>query len=65
MITWKKDKTLGYMYSTNVNHPNASINGKIYEHVYLMSQCIGRALDAATCYDQLNFSGRVIWVNTF
>ena len=54
MIKWKKDKVLGYMYSTGIEHPNASSNGKIYEHVYVMSTFIGRALNKDECVHHID-----------
>ena len=54
MIKWKKDKALGYVYSTGVDHPNASSNGKIYEHVYVMSSFIGRALRKDECVHHID-----------
>ena len=54
MIKWKKDKVLGYMYSTGIDHPNASSNGKIYEHVYVMSSFIGRALNKDECVHHID-----------
>ena len=42
------------MYSTGVDHPNASTNGKIYEHVYVMSNFIGRALNKDECVHHID-----------
>ena len=35
----------GYRYITKVGHPNASTNGKILEHTFVMSEHLGRPLD--------------------
>jgi len=35
----------GYRHITKVGHPNSSINGKIQEHTYVMSEYLGRPLN--------------------
>lgn len=44
-----KDKTLGYMYCYDPNHPSANGSGKIYEHVHVMEEHIGRRLNPDEC----------------
>lgn len=39
-----KDKSLGYMVAYNPTHQLANKAGKVYEHIYVMSQSIGRIL---------------------
>lgn len=35
----------GYRHITKVGHPNSSINGKIQEHTFIMSEHLGRPLE--------------------
>lgn len=40
----KRCRRNGYVFLSLPNHPNADSQGKVYEHVVIMSQQIGRAL---------------------
>ena len=53
-INWKTDKTLKYKYATGVKHPNATSNGKIYQHVYVMSEAIKRPLNKNECVHHID-----------
>lgn len=41
-MDFKLNKTLGYMYCYNPNHPLANKAGIVYEHRYVMSNHLGR-----------------------
>lgn len=43
-MIFKKDITLGYMYAYEPTHPLANKAGKVYEHIYVMVNHIGRKL---------------------
>lgn len=44
-MKFKKDKTLGYMYVYDPNHILANKSGKVYEHIFVMVNHIGRLLN--------------------
>ena len=43
------DKTLGYMYSYDPTHPLANKAGKVYEHIYVMTNHLKRPLAENEC----------------
>jgi hypothetical protein len=48
-VNFKMDKTLGYMYSYEPTHSLANNSGKVYEHIYVMVEHIGRELKPDEC----------------
>lgn len=48
------DKTLGYMYSYSPTHELANSVGKVYEHVYVMVNHIGRKLLPTECVHHID-----------
>lgn len=54
IMDFKLDKALGYMYAYNPSHPLANKAGKIYEHVYVMSNHIGRKLKQNECVHHID-----------
>jgi len=45
-MKFKIDKVSGYLYCYNPSHYAANRSGKVLEHVYVMSESIGRKLNA-------------------
>lgn len=48
-MKFRIDKGTGYMYCYNPAHYTANNAGKVLEHVYVMSESIGRKLDKGEC----------------
>lgn len=48
-MDWKIDKTMGYEYAISKGHYLASSNGKIYKHIFVMCEHIGRPLHPDEC----------------
>lgn len=53
-MIWKLDKVLGYMYGLDKNSPYADVNGKLYQHHYVMCESIGRALHPDECVHHID-----------
>lgn len=49
MLNFVKDTTLGYMYAYAPEHHLANKAGKVYEHIYVMCNHIGRKLNPDEC----------------
>ena len=54
MLDFKKDTTLGYMYAYEPSHPLANKAGKVYEHIYVMCNHIGRKLNPDECVHHID-----------
>ena len=53
-MEFKEDKGVGYMYCYAPNHYCANKAGKVYEHVYVMCESIGRALKSNECVHHID-----------
>lgn len=54
MLNFVKDNVLGYMYAYAPEHPYANRAGKVYEHIYVMSEHIGRKLNPDECVHHID-----------
>lgn len=54
MLVFRKDKYSGYMYAIDSSHPLANKSGKIYEHIYVMCNHIGRKLNPDECVHHID-----------
>lgn len=54
MLVFRKDKHSGYMYAIDSSHPLANKSGKIYEHIYVMCNHIGRKLNPDECVHHID-----------
>lgn len=54
MLKFVKDKCKGYMYAYDPAHPLANKAGKVYEHIYVMSNYIGRKLKPNECVHHID-----------
>jgi len=48
-VDWKIDKTLGYEYAISKDHYLANSQGKVYKHIFVMCEHIGRPLRHDEC----------------
>lgn len=53
-MEFKLDKTLGYKYIYDPKHKLANKSGKVYEHIYVMVQHLGRNLTENECIHHIN-----------
>lgn len=53
-MKWVLDKTLGYLYILDKTSPYASKQGKVYQHIYVMCQHLGRKLNANECVHHID-----------
>lgn len=53
-LNFIKDKTLGYVYAYAPKHPLANKSGKVYKHIYVMVQHIGRPLREDECVHHID-----------
>lgn len=53
-MKWRLDTALGYMYSIDKNSPYADVNGKLYQHHYVMGEHIGRPLRDGECVHHID-----------
>lgn len=53
-MDWKKDKTLGYVYTLDKSSPYANSQGKVYQHIYVMCEHIGRTLEHNECVHHID-----------
>ena len=53
-MDWKLDIRLGYIYGFDKNSPYADVNGKLYQHHYVMGEHIGRALRPEECVHHID-----------
>lgn len=53
-MDFKLDKGNGYMYCYSPDHYCANGSGKVYEHVYVISELIGRKLNVGECVHHID-----------
>jgi hypothetical protein len=53
-MIFKEDKGTGYMYCYNPDHYTANKAGKVLEHVFIMSEAIGRKLKQDECVHHID-----------
>lgn len=53
-MKFREDKGTGYLYCYNPSHPTANKAGKVIEHVFVMTEHIGRLLKPDECVHHIN-----------
>jgi hypothetical protein len=54
---WKGGRSeikTGYVYIHNPQHPNSGLSGRLPEHVFVMSESLGRPLQKGECVHHIN-----------